>query len=162
MQLCFHAGLPSSSFWSLAITANNQTLELQGMRWKRLAWDCSLMSYAIHTHVVLYTRCVCVYISIIHLTRTKVWESMGKPCSCMWFIQNHIFYYKLRDHFLPWFLMNLSCFRYSVTCTTWEGFSQLVVQCKQCVPTRRTFPWASGRGLWYHLGINSLESGPCY
>ena len=32
--------------------------------------------------------------SIIHLTHVNVWESIGKPCSCMQFRKSCIFYYK--------------------------------------------------------------------
>ena len=35
---------------------------------------------------------------IIHLTHTNVWESMGKPCSCMQFIKSRIFYCKSREN----------------------------------------------------------------
>ena len=31
---------------------------------------------------------------IIRLTHANVWESMGKPCSCMQFIKSRIFYCK--------------------------------------------------------------------
>ena len=39
-----------------------------------------------------------LYIFIIRLTHTNVWESMGKPCSCTQFIKSHIFYYKSRKN----------------------------------------------------------------
>ena len=35
---------------------------------------------------------------IIRLTHANVWESMGKPCSCMQFIKSHIFYCKSREN----------------------------------------------------------------
>ena len=35
---------------------------------------------------------------IICLTHTNVWESMGKPCSCMQLIKSRIFYYKSREN----------------------------------------------------------------
>ena len=35
---------------------------------------------------------------IIRLTHANVWESMGKPCSCMQFIKSRIFYCKSRDN----------------------------------------------------------------
>ena len=35
---------------------------------------------------------------IIRLTHANVWESMGKPCSCMQFIKSRIFYYKSRKN----------------------------------------------------------------
>ena len=35
---------------------------------------------------------------IIRLTHTNVWESMGKPCSCMQFIKSRIFYCKSREN----------------------------------------------------------------
>ena len=43
------------------------------------------------------TKCVlqCAIIRfIIRLTHANVWESMGKPCSCMQFIKSRIFYSK--------------------------------------------------------------------
>ena len=35
---------------------------------------------------------------IIRLTHDKVWESMGKPSSCMQFIKSRIFYSKSREN----------------------------------------------------------------
>ena len=35
---------------------------------------------------------------IIRLTHANVWESMGKPCSCVQFIKNRIFYCKSREN----------------------------------------------------------------
>ena len=35
---------------------------------------------------------------IIRLTHANVWESMGKPCSCMQFIKSRIFYCKSREN----------------------------------------------------------------
>ena len=35
---------------------------------------------------------------IIRLTIANVWESMGKPCSCMQFIKSRIFYCKSREN----------------------------------------------------------------
>ena len=34
----------------------------------------------------------------IRLTHANVWESMGKPCSSMQFIESHTFYCKLREN----------------------------------------------------------------
>ena len=35
---------------------------------------------------------------IIRLTHANVWESMGKPCSCMQFIQSRNFYCKSHEN----------------------------------------------------------------
>ena len=35
---------------------------------------------------------------IIRLTHVNVWESMGKPCSCIQFIKSRIFYCKSREN----------------------------------------------------------------
>ena len=34
----------------------------------------------------------------MRLTHTNLWESMGKPCSCMQYIKSHNFYYKSRKN----------------------------------------------------------------
>jgi len=39
-----------------------------------------------------------LYILIIRLTHANVWESMGKPCSCMQFIKSCIFYCKSHEN----------------------------------------------------------------
>ena len=48
-------------------------------------WDPAGIEPAIHT-------------IIIRLTHANVWESMGKPCSCMQFIKSRIFYCKSREN----------------------------------------------------------------
>ena len=40
-------------------------------------------------------------VDIIHLTHANVWESMGKPCSCMQFIKSRIFYYQITQESVP-------------------------------------------------------------
>ena len=40
---------------------------------------------------------MCILAIIIRLTHENVWESMGKPCSCMQFIKSCIFYCKSRE-----------------------------------------------------------------
>ena len=44
-------------------------------------------------HFMKLKVCMIIFfnIFIIHLTHTNVWESMGKPCSCMQFIKSPIF-----------------------------------------------------------------------
>ena len=53
---------------------------------------------------------------IICLTHANVWESMGKPCSCVQFIKSRIFtklcenpyqYYKLREN--PYQVLQVKC-----------------------------------------------------
>ena len=40
----------------------------------------------------------CVHKFIIRLSHANVWESMGKPCSCMQFTKSRIFYCKSREN----------------------------------------------------------------
>ena len=42
----------------------------------------------------IWTQTFWILYSIICLTHANVWESMGKPCSCMQFIKSRNFYYK--------------------------------------------------------------------
>jgi len=37
---------------------------------------------------------------IIRLTHTNVWDSMGKPCSCMQFIKSYIFLLQVTREFV--------------------------------------------------------------
>ena len=46
-------------------------------------------------------------IIIIHLTHMNIWESIGKPCSCMHFINSHIFYYKSCENLCQ--LLQVTC-----------------------------------------------------
>ena len=55
------------------------------------------MSYTIHTHVVLYTRCVCVYISIIHLNSHESMRVNGEALQLHTVYTKPHFYYKSRD-----------------------------------------------------------------
>ena len=43
-------------------------------------------------------RPLMIKVIIIHLTHANVWESIGKPSSCIQFIKSHIFYYKSREN----------------------------------------------------------------
>ena len=52
---------------------------------------------ALSEHHMLTIECV-VRTFIIRLTHANVWESMGKPCSCMQCIESRIFYCKLREN----------------------------------------------------------------
>ena len=54
----------------------------------------------IHMHIVLKSDTQARYVKfiIIRLTHANVWESMGKPCSCMQFIKSRIFYCKSREN----------------------------------------------------------------
>ena len=44
-----------------------------------------------------------VKLIIICLTHANVWESMGKPWSCMQFIKSRIFYCKSRDNLYQYY-----------------------------------------------------------
>ena len=50
----------------------------------------------------------------IRLTQANVWESMGKPCSCMQFIKSRVFNYKSRKN--PYLVLQVT--RESVSGTT--------------------------------------------
>ena len=67
-----------------------------------ILWCCSLKT-AIHPiypclkfqdPAGIWTQTFWILYSIICLTDANVWESMGKPCSCMQFIKSRNFYYK--------------------------------------------------------------------
>ena len=47
-----------------------------------------------HVHTMLRTMLHNNGTNIYYITHTNVWESMGKPCSCMQFIKSRIFYCK--------------------------------------------------------------------
>ena len=41
------------------------------------------------------------------LSHVNVWESMGKPCSCLQFIKSRILYYKSREN--PYQVLQVTC-----------------------------------------------------
>ena len=52
----------------------------------------------VRTYILLYLIKSVINSFIIRLTHANVWESVGKPCSCMQFIKSRIFYCKSREN----------------------------------------------------------------
>ena len=52
----------------------------------------------VRTYILLYLIKSVINSFIIRLTRANVWESVGKPCSCMQFIKSCIFYCMSREN----------------------------------------------------------------
>ena len=74
------------------------TAALQGMKLDKLADDVTT-KYVRGVDVNHVTYLIQILTDfIIHLTHANVWESMGKPCSCMQFIKSRIFYCKSREN----------------------------------------------------------------
>ena len=46
--------------------------------------------------------------TIMHLTPTNIWESMGKPCSCTQFIKSHIFYLRIYTRYCKSHVLHLN------------------------------------------------------
>ena len=64
---------------------------------------------------------------IIRPTHANVWESMGKPCSCMQFIKSRIFYYKPRENPYQYYKSHENPFRYYKSCE--NPYQVLQVMC---------------------------------
>ena len=62
----------------------------------------------VRTYILLYLIKSVINSFIIRLTHANVWESVGKPCSCMQFIKSRIFYY---THLLSLALLLVLCTR---------------------------------------------------
>ena len=75
----------------VASMRESETFE-QTVRWKERDRMYKASTRASETPDVM------VLLFIIPLTHANVWESMGKPCSCIQFIKSRIFYYKSREN----------------------------------------------------------------
>ena len=69
---------------------------------------------------------MCILTIIIRLTHANVWESMGKPCSCIQFIKSRIFYCKSCKN---WYQSRENPYQVlQVTCTGSERAMKLKVR----------------------------------
>ena len=55
----------------------------------------------------MYIKLITFTHDIIRLTHANVWESMGKPCSCVQYIKSRIFYCKSREN--PYQVLQVTC-----------------------------------------------------
>ena len=56
--------------------------------------------------------------TILRLTHANVWESMGKPCSCIQFIKSRIFYCKSCENLYQYYKSHENLYQVlQVTCT---------------------------------------------